>query len=52
MVSCRGQQNMPLHDKVLPDETHFLRKNVSKSQEEEIAKTTTSHLEVLLLNIT
>lgn len=52
MVSCRGHQNMPLHDKVLPDETHCLVKTVSKSQEEEIRKTTASHLEVLLLNIT
>lgn len=42
---------MPLHDKVLPDETHCLVRTVSKSQEEEIRKTTASHLQVLLLNI-
>lgn len=51
MVSCKEHQNMPLHDKVLPDETHCLVRSVSKSQEEEIGKTTTSHFEVLLLNV-
>lgn len=51
MVSCKGHQNMPLRDKILPDQIHCLVRNVSKSQKEEIGKTTTSHLEVLLLNI-
>lgn len=49
MVSCRECQNMALNDKVLSDETCCLVGNVSKSKEEEIWETTTSHLEVLLL---
>lgn len=42
---------MPLHDKVLPDETSSI-KECFKSQEEEIGKTSTPHLEVLVLNFT
>lgn len=42
---------MLLHNKVLPNQTHSLVRDISKPQEEELGKTRTSHLEVLLLKI-